>query len=179
MVHGWLLVKTLIFIMNIIQMNWAHSFFIDKRQQWTDIYHPPFPRNFEYIYTYSIKPWFLHLYHIKMLFFIWTLVVIQIMTGHQCNSLWASDAIWWHRYGSPLAQIMSWCLKVLSHYLNQCWLVISEVAFTWGQFHRDCTSNCSVQWVWKLYFSYYCHISQAPMSKHTMCTVTSSYCYMQ
>ena len=30
-----------------------------------------------------------------------------------------SDAIWWHRSGSPLAQVMAWCLTAPSHYLNQ------------------------------------------------------------
>ena len=36
------------------------------------------------------------------------------------NSLWPRDAIWWHRSGSTLAQVMSCCL-------NQCWLIISEI----------------------------------------------------
>ena len=35
--------------------------------------------------------------------------------------------IWWHRSGSTLAQIMTCCLTAPSHYLNQCWLIISEV----------------------------------------------------
>ena len=43
------------------------------------------------------------------------------------NSLWPSDAIWWHRSGSTLAQVMPCCLMAPSHYLNQCWLIISEV----------------------------------------------------
>ena len=34
------------------------------------------------------------------------------------NSLWPTDAIWRHRCG---------CLTAPSHYLNQCWLLISEV----------------------------------------------------
>ena len=42
------------------------------------------------------------------------------------NSLWPSDAIWQHRYGSTLTQVMACCLKTPSHYLNQCWLT-SEV----------------------------------------------------
>ena len=48
----------------------------------------------------------------------------------QFNSFWSSDAIWRHRSGSTLTQVMACCLTVLtapSHYLNQCWLVISEV----------------------------------------------------
>ena len=36
------------------------------------------------------------------------------------NSLWPSDAIWWHRSGSAPAQVMACCLMAPSHYLNQC-----------------------------------------------------------
>ena len=43
------------------------------------------------------------------------------------NSLWPSDAIWWHRSGSTMAQVMACCLTAPSHYLNQCWLIISEI----------------------------------------------------
>ena len=41
------------------------------------------------------------------------------------NSLWPSDAIWRHRSGSTLAQVMAGCLTAPSHYLNQCWLIIN------------------------------------------------------
>ena len=43
------------------------------------------------------------------------------------NALWPSDAIWRQRSGSTLAQVMTCCLTAPSHYLNQCWLIISEV----------------------------------------------------
>ena len=43
------------------------------------------------------------------------------------NSLWPSDARWRHRTGSTLVQAMACCLTVPSHYLNQCWLIISNV----------------------------------------------------
>ena len=43
------------------------------------------------------------------------------------NLLWPSDAVWWHKYLSTLAKIIAWCLMAPSHYLNQCWLLISEV----------------------------------------------------
>ena len=36
------------------------------------------------------------------------------------NSLWPSDAIWGHRTGLTLAQVMACCLTASSHYLNQC-----------------------------------------------------------
>ena len=43
------------------------------------------------------------------------------------NSLRPSDAIWRHGTGSTLAQVMACCLAAPSHYLNQCWLIISRV----------------------------------------------------
>ena len=43
------------------------------------------------------------------------------------NSLWPSDAIWRHRSGSTLAQVMACCLTAPTHYLNQCWLIISKI----------------------------------------------------
>ena len=42
------------------------------------------------------------------------------------NSLRPCD-VWWQRSGSTLAQVMAWCLTAPSHYLNQCWLITSEV----------------------------------------------------
>ena len=36
------------------------------------------------------------------------------------NALRPSDAIWRHRAGSTLAQVMAFCLTAPSHYLNQC-----------------------------------------------------------
>ena len=45
---------------------------------------------------------------------------------HWVNSLRPSDAIWRHRSGSTLVQVMACCLTALSHYLNQCWLIISK-----------------------------------------------------
>ena len=43
------------------------------------------------------------------------------------GSLGLSDAIWRQRSGSPLAQVMACCQTAPSHYLNQCWLIISKV----------------------------------------------------
>ena len=43
------------------------------------------------------------------------------------NSLWLNDAIWWHRSGLTLAQVMACCLMVPSHYLNQCWLLMKGI----------------------------------------------------
>ena len=43
------------------------------------------------------------------------------------NSLWPSDAIWWQGSRSTLVQVMACCLMAPSHYLNQCWLIITKV----------------------------------------------------
>ena len=43
------------------------------------------------------------------------------------NSLWPSDAIWQQRSGSTLAHAVAWCLTSSSHYMKQCWLIISEI----------------------------------------------------
>ena len=43
------------------------------------------------------------------------------------NSLWPSDAIWRQRSRSTLAQVMACWLTAPSHYLNQCWLIITKV----------------------------------------------------
>ena len=34
---------------------------------------------------------------------------------------------WRHRFRSTLARVMAWCLMAPSHYLSQCWLIISGV----------------------------------------------------
>ena len=34
---------------------------------------------------------------------------------------------YWHRSGSTLVHIMACCLTAPSHYLNQCWFIISKV----------------------------------------------------
>ena len=41
--------------------------------------------------------------------------------------MWPSDAIWWHKSGTTLTQVMACCLMAPNHYLNQCWLNITEV----------------------------------------------------
>ena len=59
-------------------------------------------------------------------------VMVSLLT-HICitrpqwvNSLWHSDAIWWHKSCSALAQVMDCWLTAPSHYLIQCWILISE-----------------------------------------------------
>ena len=52
---------------------------------------------------------------------------VDFLTVTYINSLRPSDAIWRQRTGSTLAQVMPCYLTAPSHYLNQCWLIISEV----------------------------------------------------
>ena len=42
------------------------------------------------------------------------------------NTLWPRHAIWRHRSGPTLAQVMACCLMAPSHYLTQCWLIINK-----------------------------------------------------
>ena len=44
------------------------------------------------------------------------------------NSFLPSAVIWWHRSGSALVQVMAWCLMAPSYYLNQHWLLISDLS---------------------------------------------------
>ena len=51
---------------------------------------------------------------------------VNIVSG-PCCSLRPSDAIWRQGSRSTLVQVMACCLTAPSHYLNQYWLIISEV----------------------------------------------------
>ena len=48
-----------------------------------------------------------------------------------------------HGSGSTLAQVMACCLTARSHYLNQCWLIISKVHWhsNEGNFTRDTSAT--------------------------------------
>ena len=66
------------------------------------------------------------------------------------NPLWPDNAIWCHRSGSTLAQVMVFCLMVPSHYLNQCSIhEKGPVIFIWGQFHKRYLSHQSLKLAWK------------------------------
>ena len=58
--------------------------------------------------------------------------------NRQYCSLWPGDAKRRHRSPSTLAQVMACCLTAPSHYLNQCWLIISK-----AQWH---SANSSFTW---------------------------------
>ena len=67
---------------------------------------------------------------------------------NQINSLWPGDAPWRHGTRSTLAQVMACCLTAPSHYLNQCWLIVSEVPWdsSQGIILRWCSVRNSVCW---------------------------------
>ena len=62
------------------------------------------------------------------------------------KSLWPRDAIWWHRSGSTLAQVMACCLTAPRNYLNQCWLIISKVQWHSSQFNFTRDTSAISHW---------------------------------
>ena len=62
----------------------------------------------------------------------WFIQVVSFMTNiwrilQDLIHLWPTDTILGHRCRSTLAQVKAWCLMSPIHYLNQCWLIISNV----------------------------------------------------
>ena len=49
------------------------------------------------------------------------------LTHYHCP-LRPRDTIWWHRFGSSLAQVMACCLTATSHYLNQCCISLQRAS---------------------------------------------------
>ena len=69
----------------------------------------------------------------------WVSQIIPVINTRTVNSLRPSDAIWRHRTMSTLAQVMACCLTAPSHYLNQCWLIISKVH--WYSYEGNLTQD--------------------------------------
>ena len=76
-------------------------------------------------------------------FLIWNLNKIfrkqKWIVSFGLNSLRHSLAIWRHRTWSTLVQAMVCCLTVPNHYLNQCWLILTEVL--WHTHEGNVTGN--------------------------------------
>ena len=72
-------------------------------------------------------------------------IIITSPRGQWVNKLRPSDTRWWHKSESTLAQIMACCLASSSHYLNQCWLIMSKVLghFPEGNFTGNVQGSCS------------------------------------
>ena len=60
------------------------------------------------------------------------------------NPPWPNSAMWRHRSGLTLAQVMACSLVVPSHYLNQCCLIINRVR--WVSSEED--TSATNQWNW-------------------------------
>ena len=96
------------------------------------------------------------------------------------QSLWPCDSIWWHRSLSTLAQVMACCLMAPSHYLYQCWLVVSKVLWhsSEGNYTRDTSSinHCkklendlskiSYKFPWGQWVKIYEHFTVTPGHSH-------------
>ena len=81
--------------------------------------------------------------------------VMMFMWCHCFNSLGPSDAIWRQRSGSTLAQVMACCLKALSHYINQCWLIISKVSdIRLRASSQEITEPSITEVIWKIKYRY-------------------------
>ena len=76
---------------------------------------------------------------------------LEIYKFLKIYSLGPGDAIFWHRSGSTLAQVMACCLMAPSYYLNQCWLFISEVNFT--KIPQPLITNISLKITWIKFYS--------------------------
>ena len=80
--------------------------------------------------------------------FLSTMILWYSLEKHATvNSLWSSyNATWWHKSRSTLTQAMACCLTAPSHYLNQCWLFMSEVQWhsSQGTFIIDTTPSCVI-----------------------------------
>ena len=99
-------------------------------------------------------------YH--LLGFYWICLIENLIL----NTLWPSDIIWWQGSRSTLAQAMACCLTAPSHYLNQCWLMISEVLWHSPDknVHRKYLRYLSLKWVWNLLIWDCSQIPQGSMS---------------
>ena len=66
----------------------------------------------------------------------------EIFQQNQVNSLSPNEAIWRQGSMSTLVQVMACCLTAPSHYLNQCWLIVTKVHWcsSEGNFVWDITA---------------------------------------
>ena len=70
----------------------------------------------------------------------------------QFNSFWPTDTTWQHRIESILAQVMACCLTAPSHFLNQCWVLISEIL--WHPPEGDFVVNTQTIYPWYKFENY-------------------------
>ena len=80
----------------------------------------------------------------KLSMLLWNLTVL----------LWPSDAIWRHRSVSALVQVMVWCHKVTSHYMDQNWLDLVQV-MVWC--HKVTSHYMDQNWLDLVQVMVWCH----------------------
>ena len=88
-----------------------------------------------HVYVYRVR-----LY--SELVYVFSTVYINV---HYRNLFWQIkliEAIWRHMSKSTLAQVMACCPTAPSHYLPQCWLLISEVL--WHSHESNSTASTQV-----------------------------------
>ena len=72
------------------------------------------------------------------------------------NPFWPSDA---NKSDSTLARTIAWCLTAPSNYLNQCWLIISEVL--WHSHEENFIENAWDIYPWYVFENYWFKITAA------------------
>ena len=63
----------------------------------------------------------------------WSHSVSKITFKDMVHSLWPNDAIGWHTSGPTFVLAIACCLTAPIHYLNQCWLSITEAFWHWAE----------------------------------------------
>ena len=96
--------------------------------------------------------------------------------GSLMNSFSPSDAIWQQGSRSTLVQIMASCLMASSHYLNQCWLIITKVQWCSpeGNLARDITAISHKKYL-ENYFSKI--LLESPRGQWVKLTILNLYMY--
>ena len=76
------------------------------------------------------------------------------------NLLWPSDGTRRQRFGSTLVQVMACCLTAPSHYLDECWLIISGVLWLSPESHFTWYAQDS--YLWNKFENYWFKITNTP-----------------
>ena len=96
---------------------------------------------------FTIKIYHLIMFHRKIIifFYMWKSCNV-IWSAKTFNSLWPSDAIWRHKFGSTLVKVMAWYLMAII-WTN---VGLSSVTFIWGQFYQRYFSHqlLKLPWNW-------------------------------
>ena len=83
--------------------------------------------------------------------------ITRYQTSCYCNILEPSHVIWQQRSRSTLARVIVCCLTAISHYLNQCWLIIIRVL--WHLPQDNFTRHCENIYPWYACENYNFNIS--------------------